>query len=272
MALKAIYDKKEDIPAQYQELYSDRGGKWELTGVEGVKTQADVDRLQTALTNERNDHKATRDKLTPWSALGKKPEEIQAQLDRVAELELLTKDKDPAAVEQLVEARVKARLAPVERERDELKAKNAELTTTISGFEAEKKTNTIHSHIRAAAKKVGMLESAIEDAILHGERVLEIDATGKVVTKDGVGVTPGLAPEVWLGDLKTTRTHWWGPTQGGGGQGGQGGKFANNPWSAAHWNLTEQGKVLREKGRETADQMAKAAGTTVGGKKPAPKK
>lgn len=272
MVLKALYEKKEDIPSQYLELYSERGGKWELTQVEGVKTTADVDRLQTALTNEREEHRQTREKLSPWSRLGKKPEEIQAQLDRVTELELLTKDKDPKAVEELVEARVKSRVAPIERERDQYKEQVGTLTGEITGLKTKEKTRTIHDAVRAAATKVSLLPTAIEDALMYAERVLDIDADGKIVTKDGVGVTPGLAPDVWLGDMKTTRSHWWGPTEGGGGTGGGGGnRYANNPWTPEHWNMTEQGKIYNQDPTR-AEQMAKAAGTTIGGKKPAPKK
>lgn len=272
MVLKAIYEKQEDIPSQYSELYSERGGKWELTGVEGVKTPADVDRLQTALTNERNEHRATRDKLNPWSSFGKKPEEVQAQLDRVTELELLAKDKDPKAVDELVEARVKSRIAPLERQVTELKTGIEERDTKIKTYESKEKNRTIHDAVRQAATKVGLLPTAIEDALMYGERVLDVDADGRIVTKDGVGVTPGLSPDIWLGDMKTSRSHWWGETAGGGGKGGGGGgRFGNNPWSAEHWNLTEQGNVLKTD-RARAEQMAKAAGTTVGGRKPAAKK
>ena len=272
MTIKAVYDTEADIPAAHKELFTERNGKWELTQVEGVKTQADVDRLQTALTSERNEHKSTRDKLTPWSTLGKKPEEIQAQLDRVAELELLTKDKDPAAVDQLVETRIKSRLAPIERERDQLKTQLGDISREVEGFKHEKRTRAIHDTVRQAANKVGLLPSAIEDALLYGERVLEIDDNGNVVTKDNAGVTPGLAPDIWLGDMKNNRPHWWGPSQGGGGSGGGGGsRFPNNPFSAEHWNLTQQGAAIKAD-RTKAEQMAKAAGTTIGGPKPASKK
>lgn len=197
---------------------------------------------------------------------------MQSQLDRIGELELLTKDKDPAAIEALVETRIKSRLAPIERERDQLKTTVAEKDGIISGYEGEKRTRAIHDTIRTAAGKLGLLPSALDDALLYGERVLEVDASGNVVTKDNVGVTPGLSPEVWLGDLKNTRSHWWGQTQGGGGTGGGGGnRFPNNPFSAEHWNLTEQGKAIKAD-RAKAEQMAKSAGTTIGGPKPAAKK
>ena len=55
MALKAILDSLTDIPEALHGEYVERNGKFELQ-VEGMKTQGDVDRLQTALTKERNNH------------------------------------------------------------------------------------------------------------------------------------------------------------------------------------------------------------------------
>jgi len=45
MGLEAIHKTLEEIPEQYRDLYSERNGQFELTGISGVKTQADVDRL-----------------------------------------------------------------------------------------------------------------------------------------------------------------------------------------------------------------------------------
>ena len=91
------------------------------------------------------------------------------------------------------------------------------------------------------------------------------------MTKENVGCTPGISPEVWLNEMQSKRPHWWGPS-GGGGAGGSGGQrqFTNNPWTNENWNLTEQGKILMENASR-ADQLAKSAGTTVGGKRPAGK-
>ena len=41
MPLKVIHDTLEDIPEAYRELYSEKNGKWELTGIVGLVTQAD---------------------------------------------------------------------------------------------------------------------------------------------------------------------------------------------------------------------------------------
>ena len=62
MKLKLVVEKLDEIDSKYHDLYTEKDGKYEFTGVEGIKTQADIDRLQTALTKERADHKSTKEK------------------------------------------------------------------------------------------------------------------------------------------------------------------------------------------------------------------
>ena len=104
---------------------------------------------------------------------------------------------------------------------------------------------------------------------MNAERMFEITEEGQVITKDGVGVTPGVAPDVWLSEMQPKRGHWWPASTGGGAKGSKGANFASNPWTKENWNMTEQGKILSTQGREKAEQMAKAAGTSLGGRKPA---
>ncbi|QFR59625.1 hypothetical protein P6F33_gp24 [Pseudomonas phage Quinobequin-P09] len=102
--------------------------------------------------------------------------------------------------------------------------------------------------------------------------MLEVNEEGKVVTRDGVGVTPGIDATVWLTEMQSKKTHWWGPSQGGGAGGNRSGSGGGaNPWSADGWNMTEQGRILKEN-RSRAEQMAKSAGTTIGGPRPQPRK
>ena len=83
--LKAILDSLEGVEPHFQSLYTERNGKYELTGIEGVKTQANIDRLQTALTKERNNHKTLKDRFATFG--DRKPEDIISALDRIPELE-----------------------------------------------------------------------------------------------------------------------------------------------------------------------------------------
>jgi hypothetical protein len=269
MAIKVLIDKLEDVPEQYRDLYTEKDGKFELTGIEGMKTQGDIDRLQSSLVKERNDHKITKQK---FAVLGdRKPEEIIAILDRVPELEAAAEGKlDDAKIEQIVSKRIDSKTAPLNRQIENLKREVADRDVKIGDFVSKEKTRTIHDAVReAVAKAQGFQPSALEDALMYGDRHFEINEEGKVVTKDGVGVTPGVDPVVWLGEMQTKKAHWWGETKGGGAGGsGRGTGMGNNPFARATWNLTEQGKLVREN-RARAENLAKAAGTTIGGPMPA---
>lgn len=269
--LKAIVETLDDVPQQFHELYAEKNGKFEITGIEGIKTTADVERLQSALTKERSDHKETRSKFSVIA--DRDPQEIIQQLDRIPELEAAAEGKvDENKLNELAEARIKTKLAPIERENKTLKEQNQQLTGTVEQFQTKEKTRAIHDSVRKAASTSKVLPEAMEDALMLAERVFEVNDDGQVTTRDGVGVTPGVDPTVWLTDIQTKRPHWWGPSQGGGASGNRsGGGGVSNPWSADSWNLTEQGKILTEN-RTRAEQMAKSAGTTIGGRRPTPKK
>lgn len=239
--LELSYDSADDIPAGMESLYTEKDGKQVLTGVKGMKTQADIDRLQTALTKERNDHKTVRTQLSSLSSYGT-IEEITANLDRIPELEAKQGKGDPADVEKIVTAR----LAPVQRKLDEALNTIAEKDKEIGGYKGEKTKATIAETVRKAAKGLKIRESAIEDAIMFGERVLTIDESGNVVTKENSGVTPFATAEDMLRDILPTRQHWLEDSFGGGSQGGKGSQFSGtDPYSHDGWSITEQMKLMK---------------------------
>ena len=274
MALKAILASLEGLDEHVAALYTPRGDKFELgveiEGVEGIKTFTDFSRLNEALRKERTDHKAIKERYAPLGE--RKVEEIVALYDRLPELEAAAAGTkiDDAMIQGLVEGRIKSKLAPIERDLLTVREQNAQLQTTVQGYQAKEVQRTIGDAVRGAAAATKVVETALEDAIMLGERVLTIDENGKVVTKDNVGCTPGISAEVWLNEMQTKRPHWWGPSAGGGAGGSQGRsgtQFATNPWSAEGWNLTQQGQIYTENPAK-ADQMARSAGTTVGGPRP----
>lgn len=272
MALKAVHDTIDDIEEPYRGLYSERNGKFELTGIEGVKTQADVDRLSTSLVKERDAHKATKTLADSYVALGKL-EDIQARLDRTAELETAAAGKlDEDQLNKLVEGRLKTRLAPTEREKAKLAEDLKTAQDRLEVFEARERERTIHDAVRTAATASKVTETAMEDILLLAGRIFEVTEEGKVSVKDSVGYTPGIDPVVWLTEIQSKRPHWWPPSQGGGGRGplGGGGGGGVNPFTAEGWNMTQQGQILREN-PVRAKQLAESAGTTVGGPRPTKK-
>ena len=102
---------------------------------------------------------------------------------------------------------------------------------------------------------------------------MEVQDDGNVITKENAGVTPGLDPVAWLTDQQEKRPYLWGVTQGGG-AGGARNKIAikDNPWTRENWNLTAQGRVMRDQGMEKAKEMAAQAGSKVDAIAPPPEK
>lgn len=272
MGIKTVVENLDDVDEKYHDLYTERDGKYELTGVDGMKTEADVARVQQSLVKERNDHKVVKEKLRAFG--DRDPAEVLTLLDKIPELEAAAAGKlDDAALNKIVEGRLTTKIAPLQRELDQYKSQVAEKDQVIGTYQSRDRQRSISDAITKAAKASGVLGEALEDAVVLGERVFDVDADGNVTAKDGLsGVTPGIDPSVWLTEMQPKKPHWWGES-GGGGAGGSrpGSKGAVNPWSAANWNTTEQGKIYRESAAR-AEQMAKSAGTTLGGPRPAARK
>lgn len=269
MAIQAILDKIDDVDEKYRDLYTEKDGKFELTGVVGFKTQADVDRVKEALRKEKTDHGAHKEK---WRLFAdKEPGDILTLLDRIPELEAAASGNeiDADKMEELLGKRLATKLAPIERDRVDLQHKLDESLTTIDAYEKENVRRSIHDGARKGIVEMKTLDTASEDILMLAERVFEVSEDGKILTKDNSGCTPGIEPKAWLLEMQASRPHWWGESTGGGGSGnnGKGGGFANNPWTKDHWNMTEQGKALIAN-RSQAEQMAKSAGSSIGAIKP----
>lgn len=286
MALNISYAKDKfegEVEEGFRSLYTERDGNFVLTGITGLKTQTDIDRMQAGLTKERDEHKKTKDRFRPLQFGGHSIVELNdddlknviAAFDGYEELKTKAEGAgklNDEQIAQIVETRMKTKLAPVEREKlqlvEQLKTANEQVAT----FQASEKRRAITDKVREAATGAKISPSALEDALLLSERMFDIAEDGRVITKDGVGVTPGIEPDVWFSEMKPKREHWWPPSEGGGGRGGRGGNGgAENPWSAEHWNLTAQGKYAQQHGEEKAKQMAKLAGVTLGALRPAAK-
>jgi hypothetical protein len=279
--IKALYDSADAIPetVQFRDLFTEKNGKWELTGIPGIKTQADIDRISDGLRKEREDHGKAKTALSQlktsigaWSDL--KPEEITAKIDGYDALELAAKGANTVNAEE-IEKRVKAELnrhtAPLERKITDLTTGLTTATEQITGYQSAERQRKIHDAVRAARIKAKVLDTAEEDALYLAERMFDVGEDGRITTKDNVGVTPGVEPDVWLTEMQPKRPHWW-PTSVGGGAGGgksNGNTGGPNPWSQKGWNVTQQGAYLREHGIEKATQMASLAGVKLGAIAPA---
>lgn len=273
--LEIQYDSLSAVPEAYKALYSEKDGKAVLTGVNGIKTVADVNNLQEALRKERNDHATVKSQLTSWNSLGKKPEEILSQLDRIKELELAAEGKlDDKKLNEMVESRLGQKVGPIERQLRDTTAALEAVTKERDTFRDELFGRDRKESVRSIATEMKVLPTAIADVEMFASFALERQEDGTFITKSGIpGVTPGLDPRGLLKEMQKHRPHWWPQSAGGGANGGLGGINGDkNPWSAEHWNLTEQGKIVREHGMTKAEELARLAGSRVGATKPTPKK
>ncbi len=276
MAIELSYEKEEDVPEAHKELFTEVDGKWTITGINGLVTKTDVDKLNTALGKERTEHKATKTKIAVWGDMDQV--KVVADLEELTELRAAAeageggkdgKEKFEAGVKAAAEARINAAKVTSDRVNSEQAKTIDDQTTEIVGFKLADTVRTIGDAVRTAATTSKVIQTAIADVLMLAERQFEINDDGLVLTRDQVGVTPGIAPDIWLSEMQEKRPHWWPVSTGGGAGGGSGGAgFVNNPWTPEHWNLTEQGKAIKAD-RTKAERMATAAGTSIGGKRPA---
>lgn len=275
MKLKLVYGTQEDIPNGYEALYTEKDGKWHLTGVEGMKTSEDIARLTESLRKEREDHKKVKDVLAKLGGPDLDADALVEKLDEYEELKLRVESGeggkiDDKKVEELVEQRVQRRLAPVERERDRLKTRNTELETENGTLKGTITRGTVESELRRHATEGKVVTSALDDILDIGANIFEVAEDGAVVTRQGLRNVPaGITPDVWLSDMKEKRPHWWPASQGGGAGGGsKDGGTTSNPWTKDNWSIEAQAQLVRtDPGK--ADRMAKAAGVHVGAMSPA---
>lgn len=262
--LELVYDNLDAIPEAFRPLYSEADGRFTLSGVNGVKTQADIDRLSSALAKERNDHKAVRDKYSPLASMD--VQEILQKLDSIPALEEAA--KAGGNVDNVVAAKLKQHTAPLERQISELQSQLTAAMEQAQQLQQRERGRLIGDAVQAGVVATKALPEAADDLKLLASAIFEVDESGKVVSKEGIpGVTPGVSPEVWLTDMKRTKPYYWPASQGANGRGGAGGGGGTNPWSKESWNMTEQGRILREN-PDKAKQLATAAGTTIGGRRP----
>ncbi len=267
--LELSYDDLEAVPEAFRPLFIETDGKFLLGNITGLKTTKDTDTLTEALRKERVDHGKAKDANKLWN--GMDHAEVTAKLDRIPELELAAEGKiDDEAIAKIVETRLTQKTGPLQRtietltgERDGFKAERDVLQTAASRRE-------MNDAVRSVATEMKVVGTALPDVEMYAATMLEKDESGKwIIRADSQTMTPGLDIKGFLKEMQKLRPHWW-PASAGGGAGGGGPNFGGqtNPWTRDNWNMTEQGKILREQGREVSDRMAKAAGTIVGGLQP----
>lgn len=237
MKLKAEYENFDEIPEKYQDLYEERGNRWILTKIEGIKTEADVVRLQRSLENNRTELKKYKKDIED---LRSEKELLQSEQEMFE-----SKKKKAAAAPDDTESFDSPVVKTIQRENNRLKTDLENAIKQIEVFQGNEKKRTILDQVRDAALKSRVTETALEDVLLLAERKFDVDDNGGVYTNDSMS----LNPTEWLKSMETARPHWW-PTSSGGNsqsQPSQMRKFsgAENPWGKDGFNLTKQMEILK---------------------------
>lgn len=277
MKLKHRYENEDDIPEQHRELFTEaKDGGWECTGILGMKTQADVDRMQVGLTKEREAHTAAKEKIAAYEALGT-VEEVQTELDRIPVLEAAQegagddKEKFDAAVEKAVAARVAAEKAPLERDKKKLETERDTLKTENEGLTTYKSSREMEDAVRPVMMKLGIDPDHHDDVMMWAERHLEriegADGKAMFVSKGDIdGIVAGSDPHAWLEQMIPRKKGWLPPDESGNARGSVAGgaPAGKNPWKEGG-TLDEKAAYMEKYGMDAAEKAAKRAGTTLGG-------
>lgn len=284
MKIKAKYEKFEDIPEAVREMYEERDGAWHLKkdAVEGVKTQADVDRVQGALKKEREAKEKAEVALKKFESLGDRDvEELLKASDEVEDLkaQLEQSGKGKASNDETAKKlrELERQNRDLTRERDKLKGDHATEKARADNLDGSIKTSKIEAEITRIGTAQKVRSEAIPDMHMY-RGIFEVADDGSIRAKDNVGVTPGITVEEWLGERRKTSPHWWPTSEGGGAQGGDGKNAnGNNPFAKGAFNFTEANRIAKaDPGK--ALNLARQAGfasveaAVIAGATPAPPK
>lgn len=289
MALDAEVTSLDGVDAAYHGLYTERDGKWLLTGINGY-TPEDRQRSARALATERDNAKKYAGELKalkPWAAAfdGKTPDEIQTQLDRIEELEAAAAGKiDKTELEKMATARAEAAAKPLQRKLKELEDAGKEVASQleaaaarVAAYERAEERAAIRSEIQRAALASGALPESYAEgggllAVLEGVLEVEVETDdegrrklGAVRSKDGAGYPSGLDAGKLLAQIQTKQGYFWGPSSGGGANAGNGGRGASgvaNPWDPKTRNRTQQMEIFK-RDPQKAKALAAVHGQTV---------
>ncbi len=115
----------------------------------------------------------------------------------------------------------------------------------------------------AAGLRAGALPSAVEDLRNRGGAELDVRNGALVVVHPTDRGVRNVTVDGWVKEVHTKSPHLFGEDgEQGDGTGAGTGNSGTNPWAKETWNLTEQGRLVRDN-PALAKQMAAQAGVTL---------
>jgi hypothetical protein len=149
---------------------------------------------------------------------------IMSRLENDEEAKLLAEGKTDAVIERRTE-RLKADHA---KQIDALQKALAERDDKLGGASSKVKKLMVEGNLRQAAVELGLVPSAIEDALSRAMNVFKVDDNDRLIAEENGSTAYGkdgkspLTPSEWLESMKEKAPHWFPAPQGGGAGGGNG--------------------------------------------------
>jgi len=215
--------------------------------------------VRAAVENATKPLAAKRDELlgevkTAREALGKfgdvDPETVRSLVER------MEKDEDSKLlakgdIEGYVNKKTKSLQDGFSREKTKLSETVAAKDKEISGLAEQISVLVLDGGLRKAAADLGLLPSAVDDAVFRG-RVAFTVKEGKPYPKDdSVGADGPMTLEEWLTSMREKAPHWWPAPKGGGGTDGGGQRGSVTPDQVAKMNPVEYAKWRESRGAQS---------------------
>lgn len=175
MALAFQMDNMEGVGEEIAALYTEKEGKFMLTGIEGISPKSKVDEFRNSnieLTNQLKGFEG----IDPakYATMTTEIDELKIRLDKT--------DLDEEQIEKIVAGRVK-------KMSDDFVESETGYKTTISTQSERINTLVLDGTAREAAVANGIAETAVDDVIGRVRQTYTVGENGSPIGTDGEGKT-----------------------------------------------------------------------------------
>jgi hypothetical protein len=262
LKLKSILDNLDSLPVELHDYYEEKDGKFYLSLDDDIKTHPAVNALSNAYRQEQTKRREARAEVEALKArLTGVPDDFDAAT--YEDLKAKAAASDGKTVDEQVTRCREAMQVKIDMQATKHAAELAAKDQVIAGLRAQSERDTIERNLSSA-----MDEANIDPK--HRKKLAPYLRTlGKIKVVDDDG-SPSTMVDTDMGEVSLSKfiTDWAGTDDGKeyvkkptglDTNGSDQRRVDGNPFEAANWNKTEQGRMM-QKDRGKAERYAKAAG------------
>lgn len=216
---------KENLSAKHQELLDQEVG--------GLKSKRDE-----LLEAQRG----MKDKLKQYEGIDpERARKLEEQIAQSEEARLIADGK----LDEVINQRTERMKSEYDRQLQEA----SQTAEQARAFADKFRGRVLSDEIRGAAAKLGLIDSASQDAFYRAQHLFEVDDEGNVVAKENAGYDSNgkpLTPETWLESMRDQAPHWFPQPKGSGAPGSNGSSASPRAWKEAT-TTKEKVEILKRK-------------------------